>query len=109
MRALRSSRSHDNGAPSHDGGPVMGVIRSVLLAVAAGTVVLGAPSAARADKDDYRIFRPDGSGPHPAIVFASGCSGFAPSPAPKAYERAAETFRTQGFVVASPITSGGGA
>jgi dienelactone hydrolase len=74
--------------------------RRVILAVATvGTVVLGASSPARAGNDDYRIFRPDGPGPHPAIVFASGCSGFAPPPAPKAYERAADTFRAQGYVV----------
>jgi dienelactone hydrolase len=32
-------------------------------------------------------------------VFASGCSGFAPSVAPKAYERAAEQLRGQGYLV----------
>jgi dienelactone hydrolase len=39
------------------------------------------------------------AGPHPAVVFASGCSGFAPSVAPKAYERAAEQLRVQGYAV----------
>jgi dienelactone hydrolase len=47
----------------------------------------------------YRIFRPDGPGPHPAVVFVSGCSGFKPMFAPKAYERLAEQWRGLGFVV----------
>ena len=25
----------------------------------------------------YKIFRPDGPGPHPSVVFLCGCSGFA--------------------------------
>ena len=33
----------------------------------------------------YRMFRPDGPGPHPAVVFVSGCSGFKPMFAPNAY------------------------
>lgn len=47
----------------------------------------------------YKIFRPDEPGPHPAVVFLSGCSGFAPSHAPKHYERVAEQFRGKGYVV----------
>ncbi|MBM4348411.1 MAG: hypothetical protein FJ106_00730 [Deltaproteobacteria bacterium] len=47
----------------------------------------------------YRIFRPDGPGPHPAVVFVSGCSGFTPAFAPKAYGRPAEQLRGLGFVV----------
>ena len=73
--------------------------RSVLAVLALASVVLGASGPARAQSADYRMFRPDGPGPHPAIVFASGCSGFAPSMAPKAYERTAEQFRSQGYVV----------
>jgi len=48
----------------------------------------------------YRIFRPDGPGPHPAVVFVSGCGGFKPEIAPKAYEHPAEELRKLGFVVA---------
>jgi dienelactone hydrolase len=73
--------------------------RLILAVIAMGTVVLGASGTARTQNDDCRIFRPPGPGPHPAIVFASGCSGFAPPPAPKAYERTAEQFRAQGYVV----------
>lgn len=47
----------------------------------------------------YRIFRPDGPGPHPAVAFLSGCSGFAPSFAPTVYERLAEQLRVQGYIV----------
>ncbi len=47
----------------------------------------------------YKIFRPEGLGPHPAVVFLSGCSGFTPSFAPKHYELVAEQFRAKGYVV----------
>lgn len=47
----------------------------------------------------YKTFRPDGPGHHPAVVFLPGCSGFAPSQAPKHYERVAEQFRGKGYVV----------
>ncbi len=57
------------------------------------------PVAAQVVEGGYRIFRPDGPGPHPAVVFVSGCSGFTPSFAPKAYERPAEQLRGMGFVV----------
>ena len=46
--------------------------------------------SAQAADGGYKVFRPDGAGPHPAIAFLSGCSGFTPSVAPKAYERVAE-------------------
>ncbi len=57
------------------------------------------PVAAQSADGGYRIFRPDGPGPHPAVVFVSGCSGFTPPVAPKAYERSAEQLRGLGFVV----------
>lgn len=44
----------------------------------------------------YRTFRPHGPGPHPGVVFAPGCSGFAGS---KEYVRLAEELRDQGYVV----------
>src|SRR5215813_4181075 len=47
----------------------------------------------------YRIFKADGSGPHPAVAFVSGCSGFTPTFAPKVYERVAEQLRSRGYVV----------
>jgi dienelactone hydrolase len=74
-------------------------LRSVLASVVISAIALGTNGVARAQTTDYRTFQPHGAGPHPAVVFASGCSGFAPSMAPKAYERAAEQLRGQGFLV----------
>ena len=67
--------------------------------ILAGLVIWGAPAFAQPADGGYRVFRPDGAGPHPAIAFLSGCNGFAPVVAPKAYERAAEIFRGQGYIV----------
>jgi dienelactone hydrolase len=74
-------------------------LRFILASVAIGAVALGTNGLAWAQTPDYRTFQPQGAGPHPAVVFASGCSGFAPSVAPKAYERAAEQLRGQGYLV----------
>ncbi len=57
------------------------------------------PVLAQNEDAEYRVFRPDGPGPHPAVVFLSGCSGLKPSFAPKAYEQAAEQLRAIGFIV----------
>ena len=57
------------------------------------------PLTARGADDGYRVFRPDGPGPHPAVVFLSGCSGFRSSFAPSTYEQPAEKLRSLGFVV----------
>lgn len=58
-----------------------------------------AAASVRPVEASFRVFRPDGPGPHPAVVFLSGCSGFSPAFAPKAYERPAERLRDLGFVV----------
>jgi dienelactone hydrolase len=71
----------------------IGVVIGVLL-VSLGT------AAAQSPDGGYRSFKPDGAGPHPAVVFVSGCSGFAPSFAPGVYERVAEQLRGQGYMVA---------
>lgn len=57
------------------------------------------PDEPTTTEDPYRSFKPDGPGPHPAILFVSGCSGFTPSFAPKFYEQVAERLREQGFMV----------
>jgi len=57
------------------------------------------PVMAQTEEGGYRVFRPDGPGPHPAVVFLSGCSGLKPSFAPKAYEQVADRLRGMGFVV----------
>jgi len=54
---------------------------------------------AQTEDGGYRVFRPDGPSPHPAVVFLSGCSGLKPTFAPKAYEQAAERLRAIGFIV----------
>lgn len=57
------------------------------------------PVMAQTKDGGYRVFRPEGAGPHPAVVFVSGCSGLKPSFAPKAYEQASERLRAIGFIV----------
>jgi dienelactone hydrolase len=47
----------------------------------------------------YRVVTPPGAGPHPTVLFVSGCSGFAPQEAPRHYSRVAEDFRARGYVV----------
>lgn len=47
----------------------------------------------------YRVVLPPGPGPHPALLFVSGCSGFAPAAAPDHYPRMADAFAAQGFAV----------
>ena len=47
----------------------------------------------------YNTYRPDGSGPFPAVMMVSGCSGFRPSIAPTGYTRRAEALKAQGFLV----------
>jgi dienelactone hydrolase len=73
-------------------------MRLILAALAMSAIALG-NVVARAQTSEYRTFQPAGPGPHPAVVFASGCSGFTPSVAPKAYERSAEQLRAQGYLV----------
>lgn len=70
---------------------IVGGIGWLLVSVASGM--------AQTSDGGYRTFRPDGPGPHPAVIFVSGCSGFAPSFAPGAYERVAEQLRGQGHMV----------
>src|SRR5512144_353811 len=62
-------------------------------------LLLASSSVAQLSGPSYRTFRPDGSGPHPAVVFVSGCDGFAPPMAPASYERRAEYFRAHGHLV----------
>jgi dienelactone hydrolase len=65
-----------------------------------GLLLLGVGSStAQVSDGGYRVFKPDGPGPHAGVVFVSGCSGFAPSFAPGAYERIAEQLRGQGHMV----------
>ena len=83
------------------------VLRLILAILAIGAVVLGGNDLAYAQTPEYRTFQPHGAGPYPAVVFASGCSGFAPSVAPKAYERTAGQLRAQGIWSCLPTISDG--
>jgi dienelactone hydrolase len=76
-------------------------IRPRLSAIAALCVLVlwASTSFAQAPDDGYRVFRPAGAGPYPAVAFVSGCSGFAPVGSRKFYERVAEKLRGQGYVV----------
>jgi dienelactone hydrolase len=69
----------------------------VLLTGTAGDPRLSS-SQGRAESP-YRIVEPPGAGPHPALLFVSGCSGFAPHEAPNHYSRTADEFVARGFVV----------
>jgi len=73
------------------------VASGVLLGLA-GVLLQATLGHAQGRDPGYRVFRPDGPGPHPAVALVSGCSGFAPSFAPGVYERVAEQLRSQGHV-----------
>ena len=72
----------------------------LVLTLLAGAVGQPRPSQAQERQDSpYRIVRPPGDGPHPALLFVSGCSGFGPHEAPNHYSRVADEFAARGFVV----------
>ena len=47
----------------------------------------------------FRMYRPDGSGPIPAVLFVSGCLGFGPTTAPRSYTSLAEDWKAKGYAV----------
>ena len=59
----------------------------------------GSPSSGQPADGGYRVFRPGGAGPHPAVALVSGCSGFSPAGSRHFYGRVADTLRGQGYVV----------
>jgi len=101
LASLVDAAEHDSPADETAlarGGTLM-TPRLILAILVIGAVVLRGNHLAGAQTPEYRTFQPHGAGPYPAVVFASGCSGFVPSVAPKAYERAAEQLRGQGYLV----------
>lgn len=72
---------------------------AAIVAVGIGSLFLWAPRGVAPVAPDYRLFRPDGVGPHPAVIFVSGCAGFSPTFAPQAYEHRAERLRQHGYIV----------
>ena len=94
MRAFGYTSFTTQGSNEHDS--------TVLSAIAALCVLvlwISTSFAQQALDDGYRVFRPDGAGPNPAVAFVSGCSGFAPVGARNFYERVAEKLRGQGSIV----------
>jgi len=70
------------------------------IAVCAAVLILSASQGlAQLPAAKQRIFRPDGPGPYPAVLFVPGCDGFAPPMAPHLYERRAAEFRGRGYLV----------
>ena len=85
---------------SSDGGSgLRRPLTCALIAALCVHVLWSSTSFAQAPDDGYRVFRPDGAGPYPAVAFVSGCSGFAPVGARKFYERVAEKLRKQDYIV----------
>jgi dienelactone hydrolase len=67
--------------------------------VVALSLLIFSPSGGDGAAAKYRTLEPEGAGPFPAVLFVSGCSGFAPPFAPTAYARPAEQLRRAGYVV----------
>jgi len=87
---VRAGAAHGRGAPR----------ALAAAALLAGT--LGAPPPGWSQTDPaapYRVVMPQGPGPHPALLFVSGCSGFTPHEAPHHYARIANGFAAGGYVV----------
>jgi dienelactone hydrolase len=64
---------------------------------AIAALALAAPGAAAAD--DFRTWVPDGAGPHPTVLFVSGCSGFTGARGINHYEEKAAELRREGYFV----------
>src|SRR5262249_22310211 len=47
----------------------------------------------------FRLKRPEGPGPFPAVIMVSGCSGFTPPESPAFFTRRAAQFTAEGAVV----------
>ncbi len=87
----------------------MTALRSAALAIGLG-LALGQVAASAVAADDmtarrqslepyFRMYRADGAGPFPALLFVSGCSGFAHGTSAQIYTAMAEGWRAKGYVV----------
>lgn len=74
-------------------------VTSSVLSTGLALLLSASFSFAQAPAASYRTFRPDTPGPHPAVIFLSGCDGLAPSFAPTLYERRAQHLRALGYLV----------
>ena len=65
------------------------------------------PDRAASAGEPYRVLHPSGGAPHPAVLLAPGCSGFAKTNGASVYEKRilAKPFRLDSFrrVIRSPI------
>jgi hypothetical protein len=48
------------------------------MALLTGAAAIPGVSVSQQPPESYRVVRPAGNGPHPVILFVSGCSGFTP-------------------------------
>ena len=55
------------------------------MALMTGAAAIPGVSVSQQPPESYRVVLPEGSGPHPALLFVSGCSGFTPHEAPRHY------------------------
>ena len=107
MTVRRSKGSRHGAESGHDGrrrifaAPGRNAVRAlVAVALLAGVAGEPRPSASQQPAEpQYRVVRPEGQGPHPALLFVSGCSGFTPHEAPLHYGRVADEFAARGYVV----------
>lgn len=77
-------------------------VLSVVFGIVLCTVLAFIPKShvvAQTTEGGYKIYKPSGLGPHPAVIFMGGLSGYNPHFAPKHYEQVAEKFRGRGFTV----------
>lgn len=80
----------------------IGLIASLALVVCAlqtAPVIAQTPAPGGSENQPYRTFTPSAPGPHPAIMFVAGCSGYAPKGVPVHYTDRAEELRGQGYLV----------
>jgi dienelactone hydrolase len=72
--------------------------RLIFLCAVACAIVLGPGQGAQAQQ--YRVLRPAGTGPFPAVLLVSGCSGFRAFGGVDTYDQRAAELRAAGYVVA---------
>lgn len=70
-----------------------------LLAGISFILFISTPVFAESKGGEYKVFRPAGPGPHPAVLLISGCFGFKSGFAPKHYTQVAEKLQKNGYVV----------
>jgi dienelactone hydrolase len=80
-------------------GLIIAVTAIVFLGMASPVLASDLTALQRRLEPHFRLRRPQGDGPFPAVMLVSGCSGFAPREAAGAYTRVAEQLVGEGFAV----------